>query len=1000
MFLDPTEFRSPPARHRGAPFWSWNSDLTNHDRLRRQLGQFAEMGMGGAFLHVRDGLQTEYFSEAFFDAIRVAHDEAGQLGLLTYLYDEDRWPSGYGGGEVTLDGTFRQRWIELYQSKPASGANLLAAYRITLADDGCLLGYQRIDVDEVSDHDWVAELVVAPDNPRFNDAAYLDVLNPDAVDAFIQHTYAGYRKAFGGAFPGDVPAIFTDEPQMATKPLHGGRVLPWSDALFDAFLGQWGIGLLDLLPAVLWRPVDGPSVWRWRVRDFLAKAFAETFSGRIGAWCAENGIAFTGHLMSEPMLVGQTACVGEAMRHYPHYQIPGIDLLCDRYEASTAKQTVSVARQTGRPQVLSELYGVTNWDFPFSGHKRQGDWQAALGITLRVHHLSWLSMAGSSKRDYPAAIGPQSPWYQEYRLVEDHFSRVNVALAMGKPVVRIGVIHPVESAWLHLGCSPMDGASMNEREAAFEACIHALLEGNLDFDFICESLVDELHREGEGAFFTVGDMAYEAVVLPDLQTIRTATLDALEGFMKRGGRVIIAGEIPARIDGGLSERPASVLAAAERVPLSAVALVAALEPQRDVMVTKDGGNPLPMVNYQLRREGDEAVLFCCNREETSSATRPWQTVSTAATIRVHGEWQVTELDTLSGEEVACAYGQDAGWTQIPWDCQPCSHRLLRLQPGTGKHAIDPSAWTPLGNVPEPVAVVPEEPNVVILDLAEWRLDDEPWQPLMDCMHIQARIHERFGWNQLAQPFTRQPGTAQPTLARRFTIETEIPLRGARLVCERMEAATFSINGQPVALKRDGWFVDEDLPTATLPDLAPGSHVLEVSLPLNARDNQTEALYLIGDFGVNVRGAHALIREPAETRVWGDLARQDLPFYGGNTEYTVAVEIAERGIYALRMPHIGGSLARVWCDGRDCGPVAWAPFRVELGELEPGSHQIRIRAYGNRINTFGALHNIAPGWSWWGHGAWYLEGELHNPAWQLRPGGILRAPILERQATTG
>jgi len=47
---------------------------------------------------------------------------------------------------------------------------------------------------------------------------------------------------------------------------------------------------------------------------------------------------------------------------------------------------------------------VTNWTFSFEGHKGCGDWQAAMGITFRVHHLTWATMAGEAKRDFPACM--------------------------------------------------------------------------------------------------------------------------------------------------------------------------------------------------------------------------------------------------------------------------------------------------------------------------------------------------------------------------------------------------------------------------------------------------------------------------------------------------------------------------------------------------------------------------------------------------------------------
>ena len=126
-------------------------------------------------------------------------------------------------------------------------------------------------------------------------------------------------------------------------------------------------------------------------------------------------------------------------------------MLYDRIELVGAKQAQSVVRQYGKEAMLSELYGVTGWDCDFRKYKHQGDWQAALGITVRVPHLSWYAMAGEAKRDYPASISYQSPWYKEYGVIEDHFARVNTALTRGKPLVKVGVIHPIESYWMYYG---------------------------------------------------------------------------------------------------------------------------------------------------------------------------------------------------------------------------------------------------------------------------------------------------------------------------------------------------------------------------------------------------------------------------------------------------------------------------------------------------------------------------------------------------------------------
>ena len=91
-----------------------------------------------------------------------------------------------------------------------------------------------------------------------------------------------------------------------------------------------------------------------------------------------------------------------------------------------------MAHQFGRRTRLSETYGCTGWDFPFFGHKALGDWQTALGINLRCQHLAWYSMEAEAKRDYPASISYQSPWFDQYVQVENYFARIDAALSEGE----------------------------------------------------------------------------------------------------------------------------------------------------------------------------------------------------------------------------------------------------------------------------------------------------------------------------------------------------------------------------------------------------------------------------------------------------------------------------------------------------------------------------------------------------------------------------------------
>jgi len=560
---------------------------------------------------------------------------------------------------------------------------VLASYAVKLDDDGCLGGYARLTEGQDAPTNatvWHSALMMGETSSWFNNEAYVDTLSVKAIEKFIEVTHQRYADVIGDDFGGAVPAIFTDEPAFRegiswfNDPFDADdRKLPWTDDLVASFQKDKGHDILDRLPEVFWElPGGEASVTRYDFHDHLSERFAVAFADTIGDWCIKHGIALTGHLLEEATLTSQSEMIGEAMRSYRSFQIPGIDMLCDLMELSTAKQAQSAARQYGAPGVLSELYGVTGWDFPFSGHKRQGDWQAALGVTVRVQHLSWVSMAGEAKRDYPASISYQSPWFREYPVVEDHFARVNSLLTRGKSVVRVGVLHPVESFWLAYGPLSQTALEREERETCFKSVIEWLTFGLHDFDFICESLLPSQGEVRASETLTVGEMAYDVVVVPGMRTIRASTLDRLEAFSKAGGRVLFLGQIPTLVNAMPSERPMKLAADSECLPMSRAKLLQALDPVREVKVTLPNGTQPGTVLHQIRQDGDDRHVFLCNSSK-HEALRDLR-------VRFKGRWSVRFMDTFTGTSCDVPVSHEGEWTTVQADLEPHGSLLYTLTP--------------------------------------------------------------------------------------------------------------------------------------------------------------------------------------------------------------------------------------------------------------------------------------------------------------------------------
>ena len=93
------DFKNIDKKYRPVPFWSWNEKLNVPETLR-QVGLMDDVGIGGFFMHARGGLQTEYMGEEWFENVTACVEEAEKRGMHAWAYDENGWPSGFGGGKV------------------------------------------------------------------------------------------------------------------------------------------------------------------------------------------------------------------------------------------------------------------------------------------------------------------------------------------------------------------------------------------------------------------------------------------------------------------------------------------------------------------------------------------------------------------------------------------------------------------------------------------------------------------------------------------------------------------------------------------------------------------------------------------------------------------------------------------------------------------------------------------------------------------------------------
>jgi len=1032
------DFSDPGSEFRGAPFWAWNGKL-EPEELRRQIRIMNRMGLGGFFMHSRVGLDTAYLSEDWFECVEACIDEAKKLKMRAWLYDEDRWPSGAAGGLVTKNPKYRARSLVMEETTDTRllkwTADVLAAFTAKV-DGSAASDVKRVKTGsrprklEQGESLLIFRVEVQAPSSWYNDQAYLDTLSHEAVAEFVRVTHEAYEERIKADLGKVVPGIFTDEPNFSgiCGDRGAGRTATaWTGKLPQVFRKRYGYDLIRRLPEVFLNVEGVPmSQARYHYMDCVAHLFADAFCRLTYEWCEKNGVDSTGHMLAEDRLSDQTSVAGSCMRCYEYMQAPGMDLLTEHWRIyDTAKQVSSAANQFGRKWRLSETYGCTGWDFPFVGHKALGDWQAALGINLRCQHLSWYTMLGQAKRDYPANIFYQSPWWELYSKVEDYFGRVLAVMTRGTEVRDLLVIHPIESMWTMIGKGWRGDPAVHEYDNMLIELRDSLLTENIDFDYGDEELLSRHARAGKvkgEPVFRVGKARYKAVLVPPLRTMRSTTLALLKKFQAAGGLVVFAGDPAQYVDALPSDAVAEFAATCPKTKDRGQSVARAVEGKARRMSITDGtGKAIPSALYLLREDKDNLYLFVCNTGHSKSQLR---SSKDDAMVRDRREgFEIVCIEGLSecagsplelDADTGAIYAADAKLKRDTWQIRtslpPAGSRLFVIpRKARGrKYAPRPKLKdvrsTTLGGDRWGVSL--SESNVLVLDWPKYKIGAGRMQRGAEVLQVDGMVRDALGirrrGGQMVQPWARErsekPERTEVTLSYSFEANA-IPSGPMFIALERPETFQIAING--VALDMDsecGWWCDLELRKIPFDpaSLRLGQNEIVLTCDYTEDHPGLEITYLLGNFGTKVKGRSATMTQaPASLKI-GDWVKQGLAFYSGSVSYcgTVRPKLRKGERLFVQVPEYRGAAVRVIADGQSAGVIAWEPNEVDITDLVgEGPVDLRIEVIGHRRNSHGPLHHKEKWPNWTGPAEFTPPPGQWTDDYNLVPCGLMQKPRL-------
>ncbi|HPD31951.1 MAG TPA: glycosyl hydrolase [Phycisphaerae bacterium] len=540
------ELRLPSPEFSLMPFWFWNDDLDD-DEIRRQMAAFREKGVHGFVIHARMGLpkDLEYMGPRWLGHVRFAVEEAARTGMRVCLYDEGMYPSGSAHGQVVqrnpsfaaqglaveaqrVDGpttiepavATKGRLVARVLIRPGEGESYrLETARAVPADA------QTIEIPsgqwvvmtflQVPTEGWIRGVHDGEDDREPNAPPAADLLNPDAMRAFLQLAYEPYYETVGKHFGKTIIAMFTDEPSLTGR---GGRkdIKPWTGGFSEYFRAKAGYDLTTRLPALFFDVGEQTGKIRADYHSIIDQRLEETYYRPLSQWCQRHGIALTGH----PAASDEINCLR-------HFQIPGQDLVW-RYvvpgdnsaiegpHSTAAKGTSSVARHDGRRRNSNEILGAYGWNLMMEEMKFVADHVLLRGQNLLYPHAFYYSVRGSRLHERPPDVGPHNAWWPHYQLFADYTARLCGLLTDSEQVCDVAV-------------------AVCDNRLPWRAA-RWLYQNQVDFNYVEESRFTEqaVVRDGH---LEVGRMRYRTLIIDSDEDIPQAVSAAAASLERTGGLV-------------------------------------------------------------------------------------------------------------------------------------------------------------------------------------------------------------------------------------------------------------------------------------------------------------------------------------------------------------------------------------------------------------------------------------------------------------------------------
>lgn len=344
--------------------------------LREYMRVIYQSNIGAVCVESRP--HPEFCKDKWWKDMDIILDEAKQLGMKVWIFDDSHFPTGYANGVMkdapeelthqymvyrTLEMSGPSKHLEInikdyMKSEPLppwlpptpkkerifTDDKLVKVLACPVLEGECLgepidftsqIVDHRLEFD-LDDGYWRIFIIYLTRNANGRNN-YINFMDMEScrllIDAVYEPHYARYKEYFGNVIAGffsDEPPIGNVEGYMPVGSIGSPKqILPWSKIAWQHFTEEFGSDDWLIYLPYLWAEAANKELQakeRVSYMNMVTKLVSKCFSKQNGSWCKEHGVEYIGHMLEDcDMNSDLGASMGHFFRGLSGQHMAGID---------------------------------------------------------------------------------------------------------------------------------------------------------------------------------------------------------------------------------------------------------------------------------------------------------------------------------------------------------------------------------------------------------------------------------------------------------------------------------------------------------------------------------------------------------------------------------------------------------------------------------------------------------------------------------------------------